>query len=170
MAVTGGKLRLVDPEDMPPQDIVSGAPLLSLPLKETGDASRVRRTLQKLGEDWGLTPDRIFDLCTGATEAATNAIKHGAGGEARIWAEADTIAVQITDRGTGIAPAHLARATLEQGYSTRVSLGMGFHLMLHTSDILALATTPHGTSILLRVSNKPRPSDEEALLARYVGL
>jgi hypothetical protein len=35
MAVTGGKLRLVEAEDMPPQDIVSGAPLLSLPLKDT---------------------------------------------------------------------------------------------------------------------------------------
>jgi anti-sigma regulatory factor (Ser/Thr protein kinase) len=84
--------------------------------------------------------------------------------------DGDSIAVQITDKGTGIAPTHLARATLEQGYSTRVSLGMGFHLMLHTSDVLALSTTPQGTSILLRVGSSPRPSDEDALLARYVGL
>jgi anti-sigma regulatory factor (Ser/Thr protein kinase) len=170
MAVTGGKLRLVEPEEMPPEDIVSGAPLLMLPLKETADASRVRRTLQKLGEDSQMTAERIFDLCTGATEAATNAIKHGAGGDVKIWADADSITVQISDRGTGIAPAHLARAMLEQGYSSRVSLGMGFHLMLNTSDILALSTTPDGTSLLLRVQNGPRPSDEDALLARYVGL
>ncbi len=170
MAVTGGKLRLIEPQEMPPGDVVSGTPLLTLPLKQASDASRVRRTLQKIAQERGLSLERTFDLCTGATEAATNAIKHGAGGDARIWAGPGFVAVQISDRGTGIAPDQLARATLEQGYSTRVSLGMGFHLMMQTADVLALSTTPEGTSILLRVSTGPRQSDQDALLARYVGL
>lgn len=170
LAVTGGKLRLVEPKEMPPADLASGTPLLALPLAKTEDASRLRRTLQKIADDLGMDADRTYDLCTGTTEAATNAIKHGAGGQARIWADKSAVAVEITDRGTGIAPTHLARATLQQGYSTRVSLGMGFHLMLQTADVLALSTTPQGTSILLRVSTGPRISEEETLLARYVGL
>ena len=170
MAVTGGKLRLVAPDGMPPLDIASGAPTLILPLEESADASRLRRTLQKIAEDLGMDSERTFDLCTGTTEAATNAIKHGSGGRARVWVNSGAVVVEIADRGTGIAPAQLARATLQQGYSTRVSLGMGFHLMLQTSDVLALSTTPQGTSILLRVGTGPRVSEEDALLARYVGL
>lgn len=170
MAVTGGKLRLVEPSEMPPPDLASGAPLQALPLNEAQDASRLRRTLEKIACDLNMHDDRIFDLCTGATEAATNAIKHGNGGQARIWADSDAVSVEIADRGTGIAPHHLARATLQQGYSTRVSLGMGFHLMLQTSDALALSTTPEGTSVLLRVSTGAPISEEETLLARYVSI
>jgi anti-sigma regulatory factor (Ser/Thr protein kinase) len=155
---------------MPPSDIATGAPLQTLPLQEAEDASRLRRTLQKIGEGLDMSIERIFDLCTGATEAATNAIKHGSGGQARIWADASAVVVEIADQGSGIAPAHLARATLQQGYSTRISLGMGFHLMLQTTDVLALSTTTGGTSILLRVENHPRLSEQDALLARYVGL
>jgi anti-sigma regulatory factor (Ser/Thr protein kinase) len=170
MAVTGGKLRLVEREAMPPSDLASGAPMLTLPLEEPADASRLRRTLQKIAEDIGMDADRTFDLCTGTTEAATNAIKHGNGGKARVWVDSKAVVVEVADRGTGIAPAQIARATLQQGYSTKVSLGMGFHLMMQASDVMALSTSPHGTSILLSISFGPRPSAEETLLARYVGL
>ena len=78
--------------------------------------------------------------------------------------------VQIEDHGRGITPAHLARATLEQGFSTRVSLGMGFHLMLQSTDTLTLCTDTHGTTIFLQVSNKARPTASEAVLARYAGI
>lgn len=170
MAVTGGKLRLVEPEEMPPSDLVTGRPRLTLTLEEPADASHLRSRLQALGQDLELEQDRVFDLCTGATEAATNAIKHGNGGEAQVWVGAGAVTVLIQDRGEGIAPAQLARATLEQGYSTRVSLGMGFHLMLQTTDVMAISTSPQGTSILLRVLTGSRVSEEDALLARYVGL
>lgn len=171
LAVTGGKLRLVEPDEMPPPDLVSGRPRLTLSLQEPADASHLRTQLQMLGQELELERERVYDLCTGATEAATNAIKHGQGGEAQVWADAGSVAVLIRDNGEGIAPAQLARATLEQGYSTRVSLGMGFHLMLQTSDVLALATSPGcGTAVLLRVLAGSRVSEEDALLARYVGL
>ena len=170
LAVTGGKLRLVEPDEMPPADLVSGRPRLTLALKEPADASHLRARLQMLGQEMELEHDRVFDLCTSATEAATNAIKHGRGGEAQVWADPGAIAVLIKDRGEGIAPTQLARAALEQGYSTRVSLGMGFHLMLQTSDVLAMSTSPQGTSVLLRVLVGSRVSEEDALLARYVGL
>jgi anti-sigma regulatory factor (Ser/Thr protein kinase) len=134
------------------------------------DASTLRHTLIRLGREAGMDAERIGDLCTATTEAATNAIKHGNGGLATVWADHTAVTVQIEDHGTGIAPAHLARATLEQGFSTRVSLGMGFHLMLQSTDALALCTDAHGTTIFLQVSNKPRPTVQEAVLARYSGI
>ena len=117
-----------------------------------------------------MNPDRVDDLCTATTEAATNAVKHGSGGQATVWSVGDAVTVRIADNGCGIAPAHLARATLEQGFSTRVSLGMGFHLMLQSTDTLALCTDVHGTVVFLQVSNKSRPTDQESVLARYASV
>ena len=170
LAVTGGKLRLVEADEIPPSEFDLKAPMFVRPLNEPADASALRHALLKLGEDAGMDAERIGDLCTATTEAATNAIKHGNGGQATVWAASDAVTVQIEDRGTGITPAHLARATLEQGFSTRVSLGMGFHLMLQSTDALALCTDTHGTTIVLQVSNKPRLTIQEAVLARYAGV
>lgn len=170
MAVTGGKLRLVDADEMPPADMALGEADLTVPLEEPQDASALRRTLQKLGEARDMAYEQVADLCTGVTEAATNAVKHGKGGIAQVWTLADAIIVQINDRGAGIAPVSLARATLDAGYSTRKSLGMGFFLMLQSSDTLVLSTSDHGTRILLRVSFKPPVEDPETLMARYIGI
>ncbi len=170
LAVTGGKLRLVEHDEMPPRDMVSEPPMLTQTLRVPPDASALRRTLSRLGQESGMDAERVGDLCTATTEAATNAIKHGHGGLATVWADHEAITVQIEDHGTGIAPAHLARATLEQGFSTRVSLGMGFHLMLQSTDTLALCTDTQGTTIFLQVFNKPRPTVQEAVLGRYGGL
>lgn len=170
LAVTGGKLRLLDHSEMPPTALAERAPYLTLPLHRPEDASKLRHELSRLSDESGLNTERVADLCTATTEAATNAIKHGNGGLATVWAEHGEITVQIEDSGTGIAPAHLARATLEQGFSTRVSLGMGFHLMLQSTDTLALCTDAHGTTIFLQVSNRPRATPEEAVLARYASL
>lgn len=170
LAVTGGKLRLLDHREVSLPRMGGRSPSLSLPLREPADATALRHALSRLSRDIALDPDRVDDLCTATTEAATNAIKHGNGGQATIWAEGDSVTVQVEDSGTGIAPAHLARATLEQGFSTRVSLGMGFHLMLQSTDTLALYTDAKGTSIFLQVSNRPRTTPEEAVLARYAGV
>ena len=170
LAVTGGKLRLVEHTEMPPSDLAAAAPLLTQRLRDPADASALRHSLSRIGGEAGMDPERIGDLCTATTEAATNAIKHGRGGLATVWADADAVTVQVEDNGSGIAPAHLARATLEQGFSTRVSLGMGFHLMLQSTDALALCTDSHGTIIFLQVSNRPRPTVQEAVLARYSGI
>jgi len=170
MAVTGGKLRLVEPDEMPPLDMGLEAADLTVALEEPQDASALRRTLQKLGQERDMAYEQVADLCTGVTEAATNAVKHGHGGTAQVWTRPDAIIVQINDRGEGIAPDSLARATLDAGYSTRKSLGMGFFLMLQTSDTLVLCTSGTGTSILLRVSVKPPAADPETLMARYIGI
>lgn len=170
LAVTGGKLRLLDHSEIPPSALAKRTPYLILPLHQPEDATKLRHALVHLSGESGLNLERSADLCTATTEAATNAIKHGNGGMATVWAELDEITVQIEDSGTGIAPAHLARATLEQGFSTRVSLGMGFHLMLQSTDTLALCTDTHGTTIFLQVSNRPRATPEEAVLARYANV
>ncbi len=170
LAVTGGKLRLVEPSEIPPTELAHLTPIFVQKLTEAADASALRHALSRIGQENGMDRERVDDLCTATTEAATNAVKHGNGGRATVWAVGDSVTVQIADHGSGIAPAHLARATLEQGFSTRVSLGMGFHLMLQSTDALALCTDVHGTIVFLQVSNKSRPTIQESVLARYAGI
>lgn len=170
LAVTGGKLRLVESSEIPPIELARVAPAFTQELAEPADASALRHVLSRIGQESGMNRDRVDDLCTATTEAATNAVKHGNGGRATVWAVGDSVTVQIADHGCGIAPAHLARATLEQGFSTRISLGMGFHLMLQSTDTLALCTDVHGTIVFLQVSNKSRPSIQESVLARYASI
>ena len=167
LAVTGGKLRLVEPSEIPPQELAQLSPVFTQQLSNPSDATDLRRALNRIGQNCGMDRDRIDDLCTATTEAATNAVKHGNGGKATVWVVGESVTVQVADSGTGIAPAHLARATLEQGFSTRVSLGMGFHLMLQSTDTLALCTDDQGTVLFLQVSNKTRPTVQESVLARY---
>ena len=170
LAVTGGKLRLVEPDEIPLPGLTTGPSLFSLSLSEPKDATNLRHKLTVIGQKAGMDMERLGDLATAATEAATNAIKYGNGGQATVWATKSNVTVQIEDRGTGITPDHLARATLEQGFSTRVSLGMGFHLMLQSTDALALCTGASGTTILLQISTMPRQTLQDSVLARYANL
>ena len=170
LAVTGGKLRLVEPDEIPLPGLTTGPSLFSLPLFEPKDATDLRHKLTLIGKKAGMDVERLDDLATAATEAATNAIKHGNGGQATVWATKSSVTIQIEDHGTGITPDHLARATMEQGFSTRVSLGMGFHLMLQSTDTLALCTGTSGTTILLQISTKPRQTLQDSVLARYANV
>ena len=168
LAVTGGRLNLCDPTEI--ASIPVGTQVLSMALVEPADASELRRHIRSIAEKRDLRAIRFDDLETGVTEAATNCIKHGRGGAASIWVGTDSMSVLISDHGDGIAPSQLARATLERGYSSRYSLGMGFTIMLACVDTMALSTSSSGTSILLVVGSGPRPTPEENILARYHGL
>jgi anti-sigma regulatory factor (Ser/Thr protein kinase) len=168
LAVTNGKLQLVEADDLPGPEFEGREPVVTWPLREPLDATLLRQELQRLVAKSAMDAERTVDLLTGATEAATNAIKHGNGGEARIWIMESCISVLIKDEGEGIAPTHLARATLEKGYSTRISLGMGFHLMLETCDRLLLSTGENGTAILMSILNSTQGSEGDRILARYL--
>jgi anti-sigma regulatory factor (Ser/Thr protein kinase) len=165
LAVTGGRMRLCDDAEIATQ--IHGEPAFSITLATAGDATLLRRELKDMVAKSGLAGLRLSDLETAVTEAATNAIKHGNGGAADVWYYADAVTVLIRDRGTGISPTDLARATLERGYSSRYSLGMGFTMILESVDSMSLSTSSAGTQILIRVGSMERRSPEQGLLVRY---
>jgi anti-sigma regulatory factor (Ser/Thr protein kinase) len=170
LAVTGGKLQLVERDDLPGPQLLEKPPVIMHALVDAIDATKFRQALQTLVFGAFMDVERTADLLTSCTEAATNAIKHGRGGEATVWMTDDNVYVLVVDNGDGIAPTHLARATLEKGYSTRISLGMGFHMILESCDSLALSTGENGTALLIRVSNCPRGSESDQILAKYLKL
>lgn len=151
-SVTEGRLRLCNTtDDLPPTlPDCDPTPVLLAPgrarvLKE------VRNRVEAAARVAGLATERLQDLATAATEAATNAIKHAQTGEA--WAcvdaQAGTVQVWIQDRGHGIAPDSLHRATLERGFSSAGTLGHGFWLMLKTCDRVYLLSGADGTTVVL---------------------
>jgi anti-sigma regulatory factor (Ser/Thr protein kinase) len=168
MAATGGRLDLCDADEL--HSLVSGEPEISATLKRNEEVSVLRRRLTAAMAMKSFHGQRMDDLALCVTEAGMNAVKHGNGGTARVWIGDGEATVIVSDRGPGISSVNIARATLERGFSTQASLGMGFFMMMESADRLALHTSAEGTSILFRVGNKPRRSVEDSLLDSFGSL
>ena len=82
-----------------------------------------------------------------AGEAATNTIKHAVDGTWQAGRSARGVWVRVSDSGGGIKSSELPHALFKKGYSTKISLGLGFTLMLGLADQVKLSTGPRGTTI-----------------------
>ncbi len=152
MSVTEGRLHLCDtPTDLPPP-----LPPVTDPISLSRETMAGARHLAAgAAQARNFPDDRVDCLNTAVGEAAMNAVVHGGGGEAIIRADDEAIQVWITDRGAGIQLAELPRATLEQGYSTKGSLGHGFSMMLRAADTVHLLTGSGGTHVVLTLHREP---------------
>ncbi|MDH7568258.1 MAG: PAS domain S-box protein, partial [Armatimonadota bacterium] len=157
LAVTNGKLHLVDPSDIPAE----GDVLAEMCLDGAVSARALRARLRELAGHAGLSDEATHDLLLAASEAATNAVKHAHGGSCVIRRTADRLIVRVSDHGGGIRAEDLPGAVLSPGFSTEVSLGMGYTLMLHLTDTVWLSTGPEGTVVqiekLLQAVERPVP-------------
>ena len=145
-AVTGGRLRLCEPADVPA--LLRGERLLSLPLLEASDVALFRRYLRTIAAHRGFSDGRLDDLCLCVSEAAANAICHSGGGVVQVWAADEGVTVLVSDCGAGLAPDALLGAGEGEPGNT---LGLGFHLMLALADTVALSTGAEGTQLVLTV-------------------
>ena len=150
-AVTGGRLRLCEPADVP--GLLRGERLWSLPLLEPSDVSLFRQHLRVIAARQGFEDGRLDALCSCVSEAAGNAVRHSQGGIAQVWAADEGVTVLVSDCGTGLAPDALLGAGEGQ---PDAGLGMGFRLMLALADTLAVSTGAEGTQLVLTVRNPGR--------------
>lgn len=104
-------------------------------------ARAVRRSMPQI--------TRFNEFIVGVSEALTNAVKHTGGATYRAWSRDGTLQVTISDEGPGIDFKTLPSATLETGFSTKGSLGVGFTLMLELSNRVLLSTQPGKTLLVL---------------------
>lgn len=173
-AVTGGRLRLCAPNDVPA--LLCGERLWSMPLLDPTDVSLFRQHLRAIAARRGFSAKRLDDLCSCVSEAAANAVRHSGGGVAQVWASDEGFSVLVSDCGTGLAPDALLHSCLDEERTDdggEASLGMGFRLMLALADTLALCTGAEGTQLVLTVRNqsaadpeKPSDAGEDGRLAR----
>jgi anti-sigma regulatory factor (Ser/Thr protein kinase) len=156
-AVTGGKLILLTDEEL------SGE--LGVPLTEATeflvprDLSRARGAIARAAAeqfpDWA----PVTDIRTPVGEALVNALRHAGGGIYQLYAHGDVLQVVIRDEGPGIDFRTLPRATLQRGFSTASSLGMGFTIMLQVCERVLLSTHPGRTTVVLEFARRGQQKD-----------
>ena len=167
-AVTGGKFHLVDAIDIAPIP----SPRFQLSLTEQEGHKQMRAQLRLLGGEAGLSADAVEELVLAAGEAATNTVKHGISGSCQAaLLEQGGVVVRVSDQGPGIGRAELPQSLFRAGYSTKVSLGLGYTVILEVMDEVWLATGPSGTLIQMvkraGAFEDPGEVDLEALLDRF---
>ncbi|MCA9795025.1 MAG: PAS domain-containing protein, partial [Candidatus Eremiobacteraeota bacterium] len=166
-AVTDGKLHLVDAEDVPTFEAT-----VRLDLEEADNYRVCREQLRALGEQAGLDDDAIEDLVLGAGEAVTNAIKHATGGICLAGLDESGVVVRVVDQGAGIHADDLPDTLFRTGFSTKISLGLGYTLILKVMDSIWLSTGTEGTILQMvkrKATEEQLDADLNAFLDRFSG-
>src|SRR5512135_3283508 len=130
-----------------------------LPVNESSQVAEARRLARDMATRAGLTEEQRGRAALIATEAATNLIKHGGGGEmilrlheAPPVRSLDLIAV---DRGRGMANMD---ECLRDGYSTIGTAGNGLGAIKRQSSRFdAYTRVGQGTVVFSRISSGPAP-------------
>lgn len=161
LAVTEGALHLVEPEEIPELPNVK----LALSLDAEENYSKMRDSLRDLGQEIQFDEEQIEDLVLAAGEAVTNAIKHAEFGRVEVGTTDNELYVRVSDRGEGIHPDALPETLFQAGFSTKISLGLGYTLLLKLVDEMWLATGPEGTILQIVKRNATAEDEEAALLA-----
>jgi DNA-binding response OmpR family regulator/anti-sigma regulatory factor (Ser/Thr protein kinase) len=141
--VTHNKFHLADNAEIP----VDGQPILDMPLTEPTSYPTLRGKLHLIARDAGMDEPTADDLVLATGEAVTNAIKHAVEGCCSVFLTPDRIIVRVCDHGKGIRTEDLPATVLMPGFSTAISLGMGYTLMLELVDRVWLATNSDGTVV-----------------------
>lgn len=108
----------------------------------------------------GLPEERLGTIMLIATELATNAIRHGAGtGRLRLWHSDNTVHLQVSDDGPGIAQP--GRAGLRPAPLSSPG-GRGLWIVRQISDRMDIAAD-HGTTVTVGLTidagSEGRPAD-----------
>jgi anti-sigma regulatory factor (Ser/Thr protein kinase)/PAS domain-containing protein len=161
-AVTGGKLILLTDEELSGQ---LGVPLTEpIQFLAPGDLSRARGAVARVAAerfpDWA----PVTDIRTPVGEALVNALRHAGGGIYQMYARGDVLQVVVRDEGPGIDFRTLPKATLQRGFSTASSLGMGFTIMLQVCERVLLSTHPGRTTVVLEFAWRKAQEDDIAAM------
>ncbi|MED4753999.1 ATP-binding protein [Brevibacillus choshinensis] len=148
--VTHNKLLLLNDEELFFL-LRNGHKSFAMDLRAPKHLSELRRACKRALEPLGLSDKRILQFLVAVNEAASNTLKHGDGGMITVYVSSEQRMCRavIHDQGQGIMLEELPRATLLQGYSTRNSLGAGFHVMLQYCDRVYLGSSLAGTKLIL---------------------
>ncbi|MGQ9454937.1 MAG: PAS domain S-box protein [Armatimonadota bacterium] len=146
LSVTNGKLDICEPREI--NAYVCRA-RMRVDVREPAEVPRARHETQKYCEQAGLVGERLESFMIAVGEAITNAVKHAHGGRVYAGKSSENVWVGVADKGSEISSLILPRATLQRGYSTKPSLGMGYTIMLSVADRIILKTGNRGTTVVL---------------------
>jgi|GEM_PF-3765509 len=145
-SVTDGRLNLVSYDEI--EDIIFPGGT-SFDLDKSIELTELRRCVSQHCIAIGLSEDQCYSVVVAAGEAAANAVKHAKGGTAIVSDLNGIIQILVKDSGQGMDALVLPRATLQKMFSTTMSMGLGYSLILTNVDRVYLATDTDGTWILM---------------------
>lgn len=164
LAATCGKLVICDREEI---EKMVGLPLTSWNVADGECLSCLREEVARTARSAGMEESRIDDLVLCVGESTTNALKHAGGGLASLHRMPDALIYVMSDHGAGIDALALPEVALTRGYTTAISLGMGYKTMISIADTVFLATGPLGTTVAVKIGL--HPSHETSALACFTG-
>lgn len=118
-----------------------------IPILSSAKLSDLRESIKSIIQSEGIHSGRSFGFVLAIHEALTNVIKHAKEGEIEFWVNENQMLVLVKDQGNGIALQDIPKATIINGYSTKATLGVGFHLIAHYSDKVYLLSNKSGTTV-----------------------
>ncbi|MHB0911877.1 MAG: PAS domain-containing protein [Armatimonadota bacterium] len=152
LSATEGKLVIADYDEI---QQIAGPPAATWMIDSIEALGTIRSEAAALAGEAGMEQARIadFEICIG--EAVTNAYKHAGGGMASIHRVNDSLVCVVSDKGRGIEVLALPEVALKRGYTTAMSLGMGYKMIISLADQVYLATGPEGTTVAIRMRLRP---------------
>lgn len=166
-AATGGRLQLMDRDIMAPL-LEDWSGVEELEVTTPSQLNTVRALTERVAKCAGLVGEGVADAALCVSEAVTNALKFGTQVAFRGGRFEDQIRFVVEDNGPGLKSAILPQITLQKGFSTGISMGMGFSIMLELMDRVGLSTGQTGTTLLLAKSLTPDVGDDiDAFLKRF---
>ncbi len=163
LAVTQGKLLLTIGQEI--QSYIDTDSIHSeMRLLEPQDVARARTMVRGVLETVPLQGPRKAQMVLCVSEAATNVIKHVGEGKIVVCLLENSIRIIIQDNGPGIDISQLPQVTLRKGYSTKLSLGYGFTIMLDYLDQLIMSTKGGTTLVLEMVYGTGQTASDTSLV------
>jgi anti-sigma regulatory factor (Ser/Thr protein kinase) len=144
----------------------------TIPVTEPSQVAEARRRGAALGRAAGFDEEKAGALALVVTEAGTNLVRHGGGGEIvlRTLNGPGPAGVEVLalDRGQGISN---VAESLADGYSSRGTPGTGLGAIRRQSDVFDLHSLPgRGTAIVSRLfASSPAADPKASPVAMKVG-
>ncbi|MCL5105618.1 MAG: response regulator [Armatimonadetes bacterium] len=166
VAATEGKLVISEPDDI---RRMAGPPIRSWAIGSLKDISDARNEIRQLAAEHGMDSQRVTNLLGCAVEAMANVHKHAGDGLVTLHTVRDGLMLVARDDGPGIEALALPDVALTKGYTTAISLGMGYKVMIELADKVYLATSPEGTIVAIEMALRAEPSPMDAALSKLQG-
>lgn len=166
-AATGGRLQLMERTALAP--LLEGwSEMLEMEITEPSQIAQARQVAERVASAAGLDEEGKTDAALCVSEAVTNALKFGTRVVFRGGCFEDQMRFVVEDDGPGLERSLLPQVTLQKGFSTGASMGMGFSLMLEMMDQVGLCTGPEGTTVLLaKTIHRTVDLDLDSFLERF---
>lgn len=166
LAFTAGKLVITEPEEI---RTVAGDAVATWEIRNIEDLGNMRNSIKNILLDLRMSEQWVYGFIGAIVEAATNAFKHAKGGTASLHLHDDMAMFVVTDTGPGIEALALPDIALTKGYSTAETLGMGYKIMIASTDRIYLATGPEGTTVGIEMTLSPQSSPEDTIFGSLPG-